>query len=129
MFGDKPIFGQTELKIDEKGRMFIPANTKREVGEELVLLNNKNLNLYEIYSIAKLKEKFEELNELMMNSKNKSHERFYEKMIYELSKSILKSGKVDAQGRFLIGKIFDEDEKVLSTGAYDHLIIEAVKSK
>lgn len=129
MFGDKPIFGQTELKIDEKGRMFIPANTNREVGEELVLLSNKNLNLYEIYSIAKLKEKFEELNELMINSKNKSHRNHYEKMIYELSKSILKSGKVDSQGRIITGKVFEDYENVLSTGAYDHLIIEPIKSK
>lgn len=129
MFGDQPILGQTELKIDEKGRVLIPSSTKREVGEELVVLNNRNLNLYEIYSAARLKEKIEELNSKIDKSENDFKKIHYEKLLYQLCKSVLKSGKVDSQGRFLIGKIFEDENKVLSIGAYDHLIIEPIKSK
>ena len=128
MFGEKEIFGQTELKIDSKGRFFIPATTKREPGEELVLLYNEQFNIYEIYSIKKLADRFEELNKLILSSKSEKEKRFYEKRLYELSKSILRCEKVDSQGRFLIGKIF-ETEQLLSTGAYDHLIIEPIKKK
>ena len=129
MFGEENLFGQNELTVDKKGRIFVPAYTKREVGEELLLLYNDDLNLYEIYSARKLEEKFEKLNDLMLNSKNKQESNFYKKRIYELSKSILRSSIVDQQGRILTGKTFEDYEKVLSTGAYDHLIIEPIKNK
>ena len=129
MFGEDAIFGQTELKIGDKGRICIPANTQREIGEKLVLVHNKNLNLYEIYSIEKLENRFKKLNDLIMNAKTEKDRIFYEKMFYEFSKSILRSECVDTQGRILTGKIFEGYEKVLSTGAYDHLIIEPLKDK
>jgi len=129
MFGEKAIFGQSELTPDNKGRIFIPVYTQREAGEELVLLYNAELKLYEIYSVSKLEEKFKKLNDLMLNSKNKNEKQFYEKRLYELSKSILRSEKIDSQGRFLTGKVFEGEEKLLSTGAYDHLLIEPIKIK
>ena len=129
MFGEKPMFGQSELTLGDKGRIFIPASTKRESGEELVLLYNEELNVYEIYSVNKLNEKFEELNNLILNSKNKKEREFYEKRFYMLSKSILKSEKVDSQGRISTGKIFEGEEKLLCTGAYDRLFIEPIKIK
>lgn len=129
MFGEKPMFGQNELTICDKGRIFIPASTKRETGEELVLLYNEELKVHEIYSVSKLNEKFEELNNLILSAKTKKDKEFYEKRFYILSKSILKSEKVDSQGRFLVGKIFGEDDKLLCTGAYDRLFIEPIKTK
>jgi len=129
MFGDKSIFGQNELTIDSKGRIFIPANTQREQGEELVMLYNGNLNAYEVYSVKKLEERFEEINNLIINATSKKDKLYYQKFLCELSKSILRKEKIDSQGRFLTGKIFEGYEKVLSTGAYDHLIIEPIKNK
>lgn len=129
MFGEDAIFGQSELNIDSKGRIFIPINTKREVGEDLVLLYNKNLNLYEIYSIKKLEERFEEITRRINNATTKKEKIHYQKFLYELSKSILRREKVDAQGRVLTGKIFEGYDKVKTTGAYDHLIVEPIKMK
>lgn len=129
MFGENPMFGQNEIKVDPKGRIFIPTSTKREPGEELVLIHNENLGVYEIYSVLKLKERFEEINKLILESTTKKEKLFYERMLCEISKSILRSEKVDSQGRFLTGKTFEGCEKVLSTGAYDHLIIDKVKIK
>ncbi|MBQ2946219.1 MAG: hypothetical protein IJE04_00015 [Bacilli bacterium] len=127
MFGEKPIFGQSELTVDSNGRIFIPATTKREPGEELVLIDNKDLGVYEIYSVLKLKEKFEAINKLITESKTKKEKLFYERMLCEISKSILRSEKIDSQGRFSTGKTFEECDKVMSTGAYDHLIIDKIK--
>lgn len=129
MFGEEAIFGQAEVSRDNKGRIFIPATTKREPGEELVLLYNEELKVHEIYSVSKLNQKFEELNNLILNAKTKKDKDFYEKRFYMLSKSILRSEKVDAQGRFLTGKIFEGQEKLLCTGAYDRLFIEPIKTK
>lgn len=129
MFGESPMFGQEQLTVHDKGRIFIPVSTKVEKDDELVLLYNKDLNFYEIYSVSKLEEKYKELESLILNSKTKKDENFYKKRLYELSKSILISKKVDAQRRFATGKIFEESEILLITGAYDRLIIEPIKNK
>ena len=129
MFGEKPMYGQNELKLCDKGRIFIPASTKREPGEELILLYNSFSKVHEIYSSKILEEKFEKLNQLLMNAQNEQDKKYYEISLLQLSKSILKSEKVDAQGRFLTGKVFEGEEKLLCTGAYDHLIIEPIKIK
>ena len=56
MFGDKPMFGQIELNIDNKNRIIIPESTNREPGEELLILDNKELKIYEIYGVKRLEE-------------------------------------------------------------------------
>lgn len=127
MFAEEPIFGKNEMSVDEKGRIFIPAYTKREPGEDLVLIENKDLDAYEIYSVLKLKERYEELNKLMYESTKKADKRKYQKMILEISKSIILSRKVDKQGRILTGKVFEGCDKVSITGVCDHLIIEKIK--
>ena len=129
MFGDKPMFGQIELSIDDKNRITIPSNTNRKPNDELLLLYNKELKIYEIYGVKRLEERYKELNELILTSKNKREKIFYEKILLELSKSILLSSKVESNGKIVIGKVFGENKKVLCTGAYDRLIIETVKIK
>lgn len=129
MFGEELILGQTEMSVDDKSRVVIPASTKREVGEKLILIYDESLEIYEIYSINKLREKFEKINTLIIESKNKNEEIQYKKKLCELSKSVLKIQKVDTQGRITIGKNFEGVKKVLCIGAYDHLIIEPVKLK
>lgn len=124
MFGEEAIFGINETKLDDKGRFVIPVHTKREEGEELVLLYNANLNVYEVYSKIKLKERFVQLNKLILESNTNREKRFYEKMLLELSKSILKSSKIDSHGRMLVGKAFEGHNRIRITGAYDHLIID-----
>lgn len=128
MFGEKAIFGQSEVKIDIKGRIFLPTFTNKEENDELVLVYDDILKTHEIYSIKSLEAKFKQLEKLIEESKNIKEETYYKKRFYEFSKSILKSGKVDAHGRFLLGKIFEE-EKLLCTGAFDRLLVEPLKKK
>lgn len=129
MFGESGIFGQFELSIDSKGRIAIPSSTKREEGEELVLIYNEDFDIYEIYSAKRLEERFEELNDLLLKSSTEKQKRFYEARLLKLSKSILKTSKISSQGRMLTGKVFEGYEKVKTTGAYDHLILEPIKNK
>ena len=42
MFGDKILLGQSDIVIDDKSRMFLPARTNREKGDILVLLSYSN---------------------------------------------------------------------------------------
>lgn len=127
MFGEEILLGQNELKVNSKGRIFIPADTKREQGEKLILLYNEELGVHEIYSVKTIEEMFKKLNDNILNSKTKEEEIVYKKRLYQLSKSILRCEKVDCQGRILTGKVFEGQEKVLSIGVQDHLIIEPIK--
>ena len=127
MFGDKPMFGQTKLSIDDKNRIIIPVSTNREPGEELLVIDNKELKIYEIYSVKRLEERYKELDDLILNSKTKKEKIFYEKRLLELSKSILRSSIVESKGRIALGKKFEEYKEVLCTGANDRLIIEPIK--
>ena len=129
MFGEELMLGQIEMSVDDKGRIIIPASTKREVGEKLILIYDEVLNVYEVYSLNKLSEKFQTLNNLILNAKNKREENIYKKRLYQFSKSILRSQKIDLQVRISMGKEFKEIKKVLCIGAYDHLIIEPVKNR
>lgn len=129
MFGEEPILGQNELTLDKKGRIFIPAHTKREQGDNLVLVYNKDLDVHEIYNSEKFSEILEFLNNKILNAQTKEEKIYYLKELSEASKSVLRSSKVDAQGRFLTGNVFEGEDKLLSIGCNDHLIIEKTKTK
>ena len=79
MFGDVALLGQDILTIDNKNRIFIPAHTNREEGEKLVLIYDKDLESYKIYSSHKFEEILEELNEKILNATNKNDEIYYKK--------------------------------------------------
>lgn len=129
MFGEKPMFGQAEVSIDNKGRIFLPTFTSREEGDQVVLVFNDILGVHEIYSVSALEEKFKQIEEQIVKATTKKEEIFYKKRLYQLSKSVLRSVKVDSQGRVLVGKTFEGEDKLLTTGAYDRIMIEPIKKK
>ena len=129
MFGDKPMFGKTKLIIDDEIRIVLPEYTNSEPGEELIILNNRELKIYEIYSMKRLEEKYKELNNIIFNAKSKKERIFYEKWLLELSKSVLENLIVSNDGKIKLGEKFKEYNEVMCTGAYDRLIIEPVKIK
>ena len=46
MFGENAILGHNEVSIDEKHRIIIPTSTGREQGEKLILIYDKDIELY-----------------------------------------------------------------------------------
>lgn len=127
MFEDKQLYGKDELKIDTKGRIFLPKYTKREPGDELVIVYNKEISKYEIYSIKRYNEIMETLKKYSLKTVNKLEKLRYEKRIYEMCKSILKQVTVGTQNRIQIGKIYPNMQRILCIGAYDHLILEPIE--
>ena len=126
---DLESFTSYKVSIDNKGRIFLPTFTSREEGDQVVLVFNDILGVHEIYSVSALEEKFKQIEEQMMQATTKKDVIFYKKRLYQLSKEILRSSKVDSQGRVLIGKTFEDENKLLITGAYDHIMIEPIKKK
>ena len=129
MFGDKPMLGQTKLTIDDKNRIILPKCANSQSGEELIILNNKEFKVYEIYSIKRLEEKYKELDNIILNVKSKKGKKFYKKRLLELKKSVLENSIVSSDGGIELGETFKEYKEVICTGAYDRLIIEPVKIK
>ena len=126
MFGEDVLLGNSQTNLDHKGRLFLPVNTKREVGENLILLYDSELNIYRLYSDKMIKKEFERINNKIKNATNRVEELEYKRKSYEFSKSIIKSCKVDGNGRITVGNLFDKNEINL-IGDYDNLIIEKVK--
>ena len=127
MFGDIPIIGKNEVNVDSKGRIFVPAYTKREKGETLVLCKDNDLNIHVIYSFKRIEESLEKIDKKIENSKTDEERIRYKKERLEILKSIIKMANLDKQNRMLIGLEFKEYEKVLTIGNYDSLIIEPIK--
>lgn len=124
MFGDEEIYGQFIIPIDDKNRISLPKVTKRENGDILNIVYDEDLELYRIYNANIFNEKLEYLSCKITDATNKQEEIIYKKKYLEFAKSVLRSGKVDKQGRFTIGNILSPNKNVYAIGAKDHLILE-----
>lgn len=127
MFGDKILLGQSDIVIDDKSRMFLPARTNREKGDNLVLLYDSTLECYKIYSVSAIEETFDRLEKLLDGAKSEQEEAWCKKRLFDFSKSILKECTVDSEGRIALGTTINPNSSALIIGARDHLILQLKK--
>ena len=127
MFGEENMYGQSEQIVDSKQRIFLPVSTKREEGDNLALIQDKDFDIYRIYKIEKVDELFDKISNKLSNSKTESELKKYKKELYDLSKTILKTIKVDKMGRVSLGESFVGISKVNIIGAKNHIILELRK--
>ena len=127
MFGEERMFGQSEQIIDKKTRLVLPSYTKREEGEKLLLIEDKELNIYRIFRKEVISGVFDINNEKLLNVKKSSEILKIKKELLKLSKMVLKSLEVDKNGRVILGETFKNIEKVNVIGASDHIILELKK--
>lgn len=127
MFGEEEMFGQTMQTIDKKTRLILPSLTKREEGDKLVLIEDKELNVYRIFRKDIISGVFVKNNEELLNAKTPEKILKIKKELLALSKTVLKSLEVDKNGRVLLGETFKNVEKVNVIGSSDHLILELKK--
>ena len=113
MFGSIPIFGNSENKIDNQGRLIIPSFSDVEENDPLIIQKG-NGNFYIIINCAKIEEKIKKLKSIGDDDK-----------IDILTSSIVAFVKVDKQRRisFRFDKDFAVDHKVFIHGNYDSLQI------
>ncbi len=109
MFGELPIFGNSENKIDSKGRLFVPKFTGVEENDQLIIQKGYG-NFYIIINCSKIDEEIIKLKE--KDEKRK---------IELLTSSIVSLVKVDKQGRIIFHpyESFAIDRKVFIHGNYD----------
>jgi len=71
MFGEKPIIGHVEYKMDSKSRLFIPPFTYGEEGDELYARTYKSktgAHVLEIMSVEEYKNEIQDLRNVISNA-------------------------------------------------------------
>lgn len=131
MFGDKILAGEYVYYIDEKNRMFLPANTGREKGDTVYLCYDNDIECYTIYSEKAMKGILNGYKEKIDSAKNIDELKQYKLMLLEYSKSILKQCVVDAQGRIVLHSDIIPNQNVHIIGSHDYLVLipETLKKK
>ena len=110
MFGDRPIFGNVEYKIDSKGRLYIPKFTGVEQNDELIIQKGEG-NYYVIINWSKIEKEIEQFKK----ENNK---------IELITHSIVALVKVDKMGRIIFNPNgFAIDRKVFIHGNYDSILV------
>ena len=110
MFGDRPIFGNAEYKIDAKGRLYVPKFSGVEQNDELIIQKGEG-NYYVIINWSKIKEEIENIQK-----ENNAIEL--------ITHSIVSLVKVDKMGRIIFNPNgFTIDRKVFMHGNYDSILI------
>ena len=127
MFGEEAMFGQTELKIDNKTRLIIPAYTKREEGDKLILVEDADLNIYRILKLEVATTSYYKTKAELLQTNDPEEEIKLKKELLKLGGKILKILEVDKQGKVLLGERFKNVEKVNVIGSCDHLILQIKK--
>jgi len=136
MFGDKNIFGNGTMFVDDKNRIILPKFTHREVGDRLVIVKNDESNSYDVYREDKYSEKLKLQIDYLEDKLNKTTDSKKREelqiLLNALYSHVLASVKCTYQGRIVITSILEKDEKldhVEVIGAYDHLMIKKPKQK
>ena len=111
MFGEIPIFGNSENKIDNKGRLFVPKFTGVEENDRLVVQKGQG-NYYVIINFSEIEDKLRALKKSNQEGK-----------IEIITSSIVSLVKVDKQGRIIFHphESFAIDRKVFIHGNYDSI--------
>lgn len=124
MFGENIVLGNTECKVDTKGRIFLPKFSYSEKDDEIVFSVNDD-NTILLNNLVCLKRR---INELEKNISNESDERLIMSLNNKLESiyfSCISVSKVDKQRRLIIPTSIrtehDISDSVILQGCGDHL--------
>lgn len=124
MFGENIVLGNTECKVDTKGRIFLPKFSYSEKDDEIVFSVNDD-NTILLNNLVCLKRR---INELEKNISNESDERLIMSLNNKLESiyfSCISVSKVDKQRRLVIPTSIrtehDISDSVILQGCGDHL--------
>jgi DNA-binding transcriptional regulator/RsmH inhibitor MraZ len=109
MLGDVDVFGRFDVTIDDKNIMILPAKTKVEAGEEVLIVSKAGAKY--IVSRKFFDEYIEAIRKQIYNPLNKRD--FIELLeLYEsLCEMVIKQVKVDKQHRILVTDLYQPKGK------------------
>ncbi len=129
MFGDEPILGYKEIRIDSKGRIFIPKFTGVEVGDKISIIENGYGSL-KLYNLLYMQSIINDLNK-RCNSQDMQRIQLLNDRLQLLYYSYLATNSIDSQKRLNVpDQILREygfKDKVYMQGCGTNLVIHNSK--
>lgn len=114
---------ECDYKIDSQGKLSLPVDTNREIGEEIAILYNKLENNYEIYSMDKVEEKICKLYDLISKAKSVKEWKALKWILRTFCTSVIIQDYVDSKGKIRVGSKFQRGETGKLVYSKDHLIM------
>lgn len=122
MFGEKPIYGQTEVLVDSKSRITLPAFTMAQKNDELLLI--KSLDGLKIIRESDFDKLITSLQKRYEKEADPKIYMAFERKMLELFSSILKTCTCDAQKRINTSGALNPNQKYLVIGCRDSILIQ-----
>lgn len=115
MFNDELLIGKFEVKLDKKNRFFIPARSKVEGGEQVIIKTSEfnDKKILKLMSYRVILEEVDKLKKKQETTSNSNDYLFYQNMIEELCFSFAYITDVDNQHRINLPKSLAEHIGVL----------------
>lgn len=127
MFGEEEIYGQEELCLDGKKRVFLPRFTKATVGDSLLIVEEDDfISIYEKNTYIN---KIKELEERIDNCFDSFERGILELSLMLMYYDVIKEVKCDSQKKVSLNNISLEKEKFMCEGAKDHLLLKVKKNQ
>ena len=123
MFGEQSIYGQSNVRIDDKNRIILPKYTYAEAGDKLLVINDGEY--LSIHSEQEFEEKLRQ-KELELEKSSLKQKNAKKRELLILYSSVLKRVTCDKQGRITLGNITDSNE-LKCIGAREYLILKPEK--
>lgn len=115
MFGEKYMLGTSKHKLDNKGRVIIPSDTRVEENDELIIINKDEF--LEVWLLETQINQLKELEIKKLNSSSIEELRRYQDMINIVTCNVIKTAIMDKQKRLNLSKeaikLLDTDEVVI----------------
>lgn len=127
MFGEKPIYGQSIVHPDAKGRMILPSFTQAEEKDRLLLINDlKGIRVLREESID---DYISYLEQLLKEELDPKQIQLIEDRLNGISAKILKSVSCDKQHRILTSNVLIPGQKYLIIGCRSSVLIREPNEK
>lgn len=123
MFGEKSIYGQTEVTVDKKGRIALPRITYSEEGDELIALKSDNEKL-KIISVSSLDETINKIENMILEELDKEKVKALEDKLYGIYSSIYRKCVCDNSKRINLSGIVEKEKTYRVIGCKDSIVLE-----
>lgn len=124
MFGEQSIYGTTVVKIDQKGRIFLPEFTKVSPGDKLIL--RETSQGLEIISLNDLEVIVADYKSMIDQEINEEKRAYLTNNLYDLYRSIKCMMKVDSYNRINLQDNYKGVHEVKIIGIQNGILLEKI---
>ncbi len=122
MFGEKPIYGQSTIRTDNKGRFIIPKFTNVSPDDELLIMRDNNG--VRVVSMEYIDEYIEYLEKLCREEMDSEKHQLIKNRLSNIFESILRHASCDNAHRLLLSNVLEPNKSYLVVGCRTSILIK-----